>query len=704
MNRIILAYSAANSDLAQRIDLQLSRIGIPFDHMPSAPGDWSKQVFGTGEPVLLLVTDNLLTDRNCMTGLLDAMQNFPPHLPMLAVVAEGVDEAGNQVSTSIDRMVNMLHYMNHWQNAWMQVSTDYQNAAGEEKLTLETELDALRMLANQTGDVITLLRERAAVTRQAFEANDFALFFEKFDLSDWHGQYRKIAHATPETIETAPPVTLPEATLAGGILSPEPVDLPDEITTVPETPHEAPTVTEETQIVEPEPEIPQPTPKVEPLGVVEQTIQDAKFWLERGHVERSLELLRTAVEAYPDHTLLQQTYQDLLHTQNQDAPAPTPTPTTAAPQQPASDAHPYELMGNAAVEKGDFLFAKYCWDRVAEIDPAYPGIYRKLGLMTAEHLHDYRETALVYLKKAQEITPDDAEVNKALKELLEEERPLVVMEPPQAPHQPAEDVVQEAPVNTQPQQPLVMITGATSGIGRATAEVFARNGYRLILTGRRVDRLVEVKNKLETDYRSDVLLLPFDVRNAGAVQSAFDSLPENYREIDVLINNAGLAKGLSPIHEGSLEHWETMIDTNIKGLLYVTRLVTPGMVERRRGHIVNVGSSAGKEVYPNGNVYCATKFAVDALSRSFRYDLHKFNIRVSQVSPGHVEETEFALNRFDGDAERARIYNDFQPLRAPDVAEAIWFMVSRPAHVNIQDVFMFGTQQAASMLIDRSGR
>jgi|SRR5690606_23219801 len=174
--------------------------------------------------------------------------------------------------------------------------------------------------------------------------------------------------------------------------------------------------------------------------------------------------------------------------------------------------------------------------------------------------------------------------------------------------------------------------------------------------------------------------------------------------VDILINNAGLAKGLSPVHEGDLAHWEQMIDTNVKGLLYVTRLISPGMVIRRSGHIINICSTAGKEVHPNGNVYCATKFAVEALTRSMRADLYTHGIRVSQVSPGHVEETEFARVRFDGNAEKANIYRDFNPLTSRDVAEAIYFIASRPPHVNIQDILMMGTQQAGSTMIDRTGR
>lgn len=249
----------------------------------------------------------------------------------------------------------------------------------------------------------------------------------------------------------------------------------------------------------------------------------------------------------------------------------------------------------------------------------------------------------------------------------------------------------------------VLITGATSGIGRATAELFASKGYRLILTGRRSNRLEIMQKSFLGKHQIEVKTLSFDVRDSETVKAAIEHLPEDWRKVDILINNAGLARGFAPIHEGDLNHWETMIDTNVKGLLYLTRAIAPYMVKRKSGHIVNLSSSAGKEVYPNGNVYCATKHAVEALTKAMRIELHKYNIRVSQVSPGHVEETEFAYVRFE-DAEKAKIYEDFQPLKASDVAEAIYFMVSRPAHVNIQDIVLFGTQQASNIFIDRSGR
>lgn len=251
---------------------------------------------------------------------------------------------------------------------------------------------------------------------------------------------------------------------------------------------------------------------------------------------------------------------------------------------------------------------------------------------------------------------------------------------------------------------IVFITGATSGIGFATAKIFAKNGYQLILCGRRKERLEDVKNKLIKKYSVNIVSLCFDISDHNATQKAFKSLKSEWKKIDILVNNAGLAKGFSSIHEGKIEDWDIMIDTNVRGLLYITRLVSPLMVKEGRGHIINICSTAGHEVYPNGNVYAATKFAVDALTKSMRLDLYKYGIRVSQVSPGHVEETEFALVRFDGDEKRAKIYEDFVPLKAKDVADTIYYIASRPWHINIQDVLMMGTQQAGNNHIDRSGR
>ena len=250
----------------------------------------------------------------------------------------------------------------------------------------------------------------------------------------------------------------------------------------------------------------------------------------------------------------------------------------------------------------------------------------------------------------------------------------------------------------------VLVTGATSGIGKATATLYAKRGYNVIITGRRADKLESLKQKFRRKYAVNVKALCFDIRDKAATKKAWNSLEGNLKHIDILINNAGLAKGFHPIHKGKLDDWEQMIDTNIKGLLYITRLVSPKMVKAKKGHIINVCSTAGHGVYPNGNVYSATKYAVDALTQSMRLDLHKYGIRVGQISPGHVEETEFAKVRFDGDEKKADIYSDFNPLTSRDVAEIIFFMTSRKSHVNIQDILVMGTQQASASIIDRSGR
>lgn len=245
------------------------------------------------------------------------------------------------------------------------------------------------------------------------------------------------------------------------------------------------------------------------------------------------------------------------------------------------------------------------------------------------------------------------------------------------------------------------ITGATSGIGKATATLFAKHKIRLILCGRRKELLVQLKDELS--QCTEVTILQFDVRNKEEVFQAVASLPNNFKEIDILINNAGNAHGLSTIQEGSTDDWDAMIDINVKGLLYVSRAILPQMVARNSGFVVNIGSIAGKEVYPNGNVYCATKFAVDALNKAMRIDLNKYNIRISAIHPGAVE-TEFSEVRFKGDKEKSQsVYSGYSPLQALDIAEIIYFVVTRPAHVNIEDLVVFPTAQASATIL-RKGK
>lgn len=247
-------------------------------------------------------------------------------------------------------------------------------------------------------------------------------------------------------------------------------------------------------------------------------------------------------------------------------------------------------------------------------------------------------------------------------------------------------------------QKIILITGATAGFGEAAAELFAQNGWNLIITGRRKERLEKIQHALATKYAVEILPLNFDVRNLKEVQQAITSLQGKWRNIDVLLNNAGLAAGRGPIQDGVYEDWEQMIDTNLKGLLYMIREVTPLMIARNQGHIINVASLAGWEAYGGGNVYCGTKHAVRAISRSARIDLLPHKIKVSVISPG-AADTEFSLVRFKGDEQKAKaVYEGFQPLTAQVVANSIYFMATQPEHVNIEEIFILPSAQATATI------
>jgi 3-hydroxy acid dehydrogenase/malonic semialdehyde reductase len=248
---------------------------------------------------------------------------------------------------------------------------------------------------------------------------------------------------------------------------------------------------------------------------------------------------------------------------------------------------------------------------------------------------------------------------------------------------------------------IVFITGASSGIGRSCARAFAAQGAKLILAARRAERLEELAAGLKTEHGSSIHILKLDVRDANAVEQAMNGLPPEWRAIEVLVNNAGLSRGLAKLHEGKLQDWEEMIDTNLKGLLYVSRAVIPGMVARGRGHVINIGSIAGHEVYPLGNVYNATKFGVRALTKGLRLDLNGTGLRVTSIDPG-MTETEFSLVRFRGDGERAgKTYQGFTPLTPDDIADAVVYCATRPLHVDVSEMIVMPTDQASTTVVHR---
>lgn len=823
MLTINVAYSAANAELAEQLVRDLSGTGIRFDLLTPSPGQLPGQfaalLQSQTEPIMMLITDNFLKDEHCMSGMLHALRSLQRQQSLFLVVADG-KENNKPVPTEYERMVNAIRYMNYWQDIYLKLIENAQHANDTvERAQVETHMETIRDISVETGDFIKLLREANPVHWPDLQQNHYEHFFRQYNLMDRHLEFRKSVPdlSTPDMPLSVPSIPMEEAkpselhipmeplpSPSAPIVAMPPIFFPGPMVPmpVPEDDRLMPLYDDEALILENLPDTDYADPSDKPFLVEEpqapraqaelsvvypqedtdQAVADAHFWFERGDVERGLDAYRESIARQPQNASLRTAFLRDLLAYGHD-PEAANLQLEVLHEQGLPEVNSYELMGDIAVERGDYLFAKYCWDRVAELKPDATGIFRKLGLLTSEQLSEYKETAVHYLRKAIERQEGNAKVFHRLAALLWDngqqdaetlglleqatvadpnwpqawmdladanrhlnrpaealhayQKAIALLPEWQTPERDAlffipapetapmelevhagepEPILQpsEAPEATSaplpvPERPTgvltVLITGATSGIGLATADLFARNGHRVVLVGRREDRLHELKKHFSDYYRNpEVLLVPLDVRDAAAVEKAFTHLPEAWQEIDVLINNAGLAKGLAPIHEGDLAHWDAMIDTNIKGLLYVTRCIAPGMVARRRGHIINTGSSAGKEVYKNGNVYCATKFAVNALTQGMRIDLHEYNIRVSQVSPGHVEDTEFALTRFDGDARRARIYDDFQPLKAVDVADAIYFMATRPLHVNVQDIWLYSTQQAASTVINRSGR
>lgn len=752
--QLTLAYSSENARAAAILEQQLQTAGYAFQHVVDNKDEGNRSLFerleGSEGKVVVLISDNFLKSTSCMNGALRFFQNNVSRVLPVVVEGSAVDDATGaviSVPAHFERVSDIIQYINYWQDRYLDVRRQKRHLEGIDEEGFNSHLKIMRDISSEIGEFLRWLRSAEFVHLTDLQSSNYERFFR------FTGDEDKIwTFKTPPTTDSTPHSDeLPDIDLSDipgiSLLPDEPLATEEEepaLTTdespeadvAPDTEDATPGETEMPAAPEiageapasdePEPETLNPESvggeqlavggdNPEPVSLL-RLGADAEF---HGDYAAARNAYAQLTQASPDHADAWFRLGALLaeHYPGEEATAAQCFET--AIQLAPTDEEAHYQYGVLMAETGDDEAAGAAFRTALQLQPAHPFVWYDLALLY-HRLGDSEEAYTAYqnavLNNPELKTPQNdvafeylrsAHTAKAAEIIEQEQAALAEMRENlhrlEALLKEREAELQrltERPVNNQ----TVFITGATSGIGRATAVKFAQNGFRLLLCARRAERLEELKSQLEAEYGVQVHTFVLDVRDAAAVQQAIDSLPAEWSDIDILINNAGKAKGFDFIHEGSLEHWDEMIDTNVKGLLYVTRAVSPRMVARGKGFIINIGSTAGKEIYPKGNVYCASKFAVDALTKATRYDLHNHSIRVGQVSPGHVEETEFALVRFDGDAERAKIYNDFKPLTSPDVAEAIYFMAAQPPHVNIQDILMLGTQQAGNMLIDRSGR
>jgi NADP-dependent 3-hydroxy acid dehydrogenase YdfG/TolA-binding protein len=750
----ILAYHPSNGEEFGKLEKAFKKAGfhlLPLKvDIQKEPGDFSRLISQCTSPVILLLSDNLLKSVEGMyqlPGVWSLMRKSGKNVSMISAGRNIDPESGQlqQIKTDFTRMSGVIRYINWWQDKYLDERAFNSNgASGNAK---EERLKAIKAVSTEIGDFLKMIKEDSPLDFEDVIDSNLILYFEKIGHEKFVQEYW---HQT--AIEAEEEQKIASDPAEENILIESESDKPVVSNTNPVEPIGMHVANETTDLLVKAREIKnreglanalsflQPyynnpdykekvgflfllyatksgADKAEILRELESYLgkyhEDGKAHYLAGelheknrHFEAALHHYKSAREA--DKNLLLIDYRLAITYLKMDGGN---LKKAKKYLKKSLKRHPEHLdsmylLGELYAREGSLKKARNCFEKVLQLDPIHHFAHYDLALIEFElknfekaRHHYHLSCGLNPEFKTKEndkafgmSVPSETSIEKTGLESEEEEIPEV----PEA--------IDVKPEMNSKNKKIVLITGATSGIGRATAYKFAQHGYNLILTGRRMDRLESIGFLIKAEFNIPVLLLNFDVRDLEATQQALDSLSDDWKNIDILVNNAGLAKGLAPIHEGSFEHWETMIDTNIKGLLYMTRLITPGMVERKTGHIINVCSTAGKEVYPNGNVYCGTKHAVDALTKAMRLDLVHYNIKVGQVSPGHVEETEFAKVRFDGDEEKAKIYNEFIPLSSKDVAEAIFFMATRPAHVNIQDILLMGTQQASSNLIVKSGR
>ena len=810
MLTITLAYVTDNQTTAHRIAGDLAS-HVNFVHVSVGKAnegpvlaDLLKDQEG---PVVVLVSDEFLTNPNCM---LRGVEVFGPGREVLPVFirSHSYDELQDEVisrQTSLSNQRDVMHYVNYWQDRYIKLRRpDDDLGAGEAFVKYKRKI---RETSVQMEELLHLIKDGWALTETQFAANHYHQLFIFAERPRLWEEFKSFEDSAPmdlsgipglEMLGTAPGDTEDDPEHNNAAQTQVPADVFEEQS------EEAPVFTPNTDPMTNTPPVPEPAEEdaaeafsVSPPAPGEVSAEEqANIWIERawsmhdeGDTASAMELLNAGRDALPDHHKLHYHYALLLATSTEDAAAARRETEALLAKNPD---HPDALYlnGELYLAAGAYQHARDNWEQLSDNEPFYPDLNYRLGTLLADHFPEDYLDAAAYLRRAtkdKEPNPDAfyryalllagpvGRTGKAVKVL----RRGLALDPTHAYAQyelavllhqrgdyegarvafrtatnlnpafntaanrkafaavpvvtaatPAEEdalaalkqniasleaMIAErdrtpeptpapAPAPKKGDGKTVLISGATSGIGRATARRLAAEGFRLILLGRRRERLEELGAELLAAHQTETLLLKIDVTHREDVSNIYKHLPAAWENIDVLVNNAGKAKGVDPIHEGRLDHWDEMIDVNLKGLLYLTRAISPAMVGRGSGMIINVCSTAGKEVYPNGNVYCATKHAVDALTRAMRLDLVKYGIRVGQICPAMVEETEFSVVRYDGDTEKAKIYEDFQPLRSPDVAAAIEFMITQPAHVNILDMVLQGTQQASSTVVHRSGR
>ncbi|MBK6904725.1 MAG: SDR family NAD(P)-dependent oxidoreductase [Saprospirales bacterium] len=834
--QFLIAFHENNRSKAHSLQEALTPAGCSFELLSSAdvaePGEFSKKLLAGKGQVVLLVSDNLLKDEQCMYAGLETVQQLSSSNRLLSIVIDGEypGQDPETVTTVFERVGYVIQYLNFWQDEYInlrQKRRHLEEADDQEKVN--ESLRVVRQVSSEIGEYLRHLRVVKHYTWEQVSANEWELFFRLNQFQEGHSKMKMATlpeeiiptvapdaevevevevesedhEETPPVIEWdempgiaslgGPPSETPsiedESADSDGQDAPEPIEhQATEIEKVESLFEEA--VPEEVEEEEEEDldqddddqdddqdddsdeeEVAEGISNVEEPEEAGAILEDAKSQFEKGDLVTGLNLLSQAVEDHPQSALLRYHYAQAL-LQYAHNPREAALELEKLVRFAPGHVQAWFLLGELAEMARLYRQARQYFEHAVYLEPDFSkGLFR-LGLLLNTHFEGEEKKAAKYFRKAFKADKEFADAHyqygvlqyerlgnpqKGVKSLhkalryqpehpfahydlaliyhslgeLEKahlayqnavtnnpelqtpendqafffEAPAIAdQEAPSEPSpvkEPKQKKKKEAPSDS---QGIVLITGATSGIGRATATAFAQGGYDLILTGRREEKLEDLQEHLQEKFGIKVRILCFDVRDPEEVAENLNELDGAWRQVDILINNAGLAKGLSPIHEGELAHWEAMIDTNLKGLLYVTRIVTPWMVERQKGMVINIGSIAGKDAYSKGNVYCATKFAVDGLTKAMRLDLHQHGIRVSQICPGHVEETEFSLVRFDGDAERAKIYKDFQPLNAADVADIILYMARAPKHVNIQDVVVTSTQQASVHQIDKSGR